>query len=397
MLPVDKDTGVHINVGVVDFHNISIVKDYFARLNVPLTNPGPYLYPTLLFDFDTGFPVPGYVPASQAAVSAALLAYIDIIATNYSYLQAGYFLPDPVPEELLIPFGEFATRHGLQAAVQTLNQFLQNDGNIWEVPTVQILKACDITLVQSALTGFLTVTSGDTQDLYTSATAVLGQDVLYSSEVTQMNRSEYDGVSLVVQTPSGRKLVWAKRLIVTIPPILDLLYAFDLSSEETSIFGKFLARGYYGAIFTHSGINDTELYTNIGTHTPFNLQVLPGIFTIQPTGLLHKHKVYFGTLDPTVSSQAAQQMIVEQIDTLQANGAFPADTPEFLFFTNHAPFRTFVAAEDIEKGFYRDLYGLQGQQNTFWTGASWMTQDSSLIWNFTEAQVLPAIIQSLDG
>ena len=129
-------------------------------------------------------PVPEYIPASEAAISAALLAYIHIIATNYSYLQAGYFLPDPVPEELLILFGEVVTRHGLQAAVQLFNQLLQNNGNLWEVPTVQILKACDITLAQSALTGFLIAASGDTQDLYTSAAAVLGQDVLYSSEVT---------------------------------------------------------------------------------------------------------------------------------------------------------------------------------------------------------------------
>lgn len=396
MLPVDKDTGVHINVGVMDFHNISLVKDYFARLNVPLTSPGPYNYSALNFDFNTGLPVSEYVPASPAAVGAALLAYIDILTTKYSYLQAGYFLPDPVPEELLIPFGEFATRHKLQEAVQIINQLLQNDGNIWEVPTVQIIKAFDITLAQATLTGFLTAASGDTQDLYTSAAAVLGQDVMYSSEVIQMDRSDYDGVSLVVETLKGKKLVRAKRLIVTIPPILDLLQAFDLSREEKSIFGKFQARGYYGAIFTHSGISDTESYTNIGAHTPFNLQVLPGIFTIQPTGLQHKHALYFGTLDPTVSSRAAQQMIVKQIDTLQAHGVFPTDTPKFLFFTNHAPFGTFVAAEDIKKGFYKDLYGLQGQQHSFWTGASWMSQDSSLIWNFTEMQVLPAVIKSLD-
>ncbi len=395
MLLVDKDTGTHINVGVVDFHNIPIVKDYFARLNVPLTTPGPYDYPTLLFDFDTGLPVPEYVPASQADVGAALLAYIDILTTKYSYLQAGYFLPDPVPEELLIPFGEFVTKYKLQAAVQIFNQLLQNDGNLWEIPTVQILKACDITLAQSAMNGFLTAASNDTQDLYTSAAAVLGKDVFYKSEVTEMNRTECDGVSFIVQTPTGKKLVRAKRLIVTIPPMLDLLHAFDLTKNEKSIFKKFQARGYYGAIFTHSGINDTVFYTNIGTHTPFNLQLLPGIFTIQPTGLPHKHTVYFGTLTP-VSSETAQQMIIKQINTLQTHGVFPADTPEFLFFTNHAPFRTYVPAEEIKKGFYRDLYGLQGRQSTFWTGASWMTQDSSLIWNFTEAQVLPAVMKALD-
>jgi hypothetical protein len=384
-------------MGVVDFHNISIVKNYFARLNVSLTTPGPYDYSTLYYDFDTGLTVPSFDPPSQDAVSGAMLSYINILSTNYSYLQSGYFLPDPVPAELLSPFGDFVNNHGLQGAVQLINQIIQNDGNLWEMPTVQILKACDITVAQAALEGFLVVASGDTQDLYTSAAAVLGDDVLYSSEVTRTDRSSQAGVSLVVQTSSGQTLVKAKRLLVAIPPLVDLLGAFNLTHEETSIFDKFLAWGYYAGLFTHSGINDTEFYTNVGTQTPFNLQVLPGIFTIQPTGLANKHSVYFGALNWTVSSQEAQQMIIQQIDTLQEHGIFPADTPEFLYFTNHSPFRLYVSAEDIKDGFYRDLYALQGKHNTFWTGAAWITQDSSLIWNYTETQVIPAIVQSLNA
>ena len=384
-------------MGVVDFHNISVVRDYFARLNVPLTTPGPYNYSTLLYDFSTGLPVPGYVTPSPADIGAAFQSYMNILATEYSYLQAGYYLPDPIPEELLIPFGEFVVNHGLQASVQLLNQLLQNDGNLWELPTIQVLKGCDISLAQSALEGFLVAASGDTQDLYASAAAALGQDVLYSSTVTRANRSDSGGVTLVVQTPSGEECVRAKRLLITIPPLPRLLGAFDLSTEESSIFGKFQALGYYGGIFIHSGINATTFYTNIGTSTPFNLQVLPGMFTIQPTGLPNKHKAYYGTLDATVSSPAAQQLIVDQIDTLQTQAVFPADTPRFLFFNNHAPFRLSVTADDIRDGFYRDLYGLQGTQNTFWSGAAWITQDSSLIWNFTETQVLPAVLRSLDG
>ena len=383
-------------MGVVDFHNISVVTDYFHRLDVSLTSPGPYNYSTLLYDFETGLSVPAYVPASQADIGAAFESYINIIATNYSYLQAGYFLPDPIPEELLIPFGEFVNRHGLQASVQLLNQVLQNDGNLWEVPTIQVLKSCDISLARSALEGFLVVASGDTQDLYTSAAAVLGQDVLFNAEVTQTSRNSSAGVDLMVQTSNGGKHVRAKRVIITVPPLPSLLGAFDLDDQEVSTFGKLQAKGYYGAVFTHSGINGTEFYTNIGTDNPFNLQVLPGIFTIQPTGLRNKHKAYLGTLDPLVSSSAAQQIIVDQINTLQDHGAFPADMPEFLFFNNHSPFRLSVAADDIRNGFYRDLYGLQGRRNVFWTGGAWITQDSSLIWNFTETQVIPAVLKSLE-
>jgi hypothetical protein len=44
----------------------------------------------------------------------------------------------------------------------------------------------------------------------------------------------------------------------------------------------------------------------------------------------------------------------------------------------------------IEAGFYTKLYALQGQRSTFYTGAAWNAQDSSMLWVFTEA-LLPAI------
>jgi hypothetical protein len=338
-----------------------------------------------------GYPYQDTVFPNQTAIDEALTSYIEILSTEYPYLQTGYFLPDPIPEELLIPFGEFATKHGLQAAVQFINQFIQNDGNIWEAPTVQVLMACDVNLVQSILTNFLTTASGDNQDLYKNAARILGTDVLYSSTVIQMDRSKKGSVSLVVQTPYGEKLVQAKRLIVTIPPMLDLLDSFDLSTQEVSTFSKFRARGYYAGIFKHSGVSDSLMYKNIGTNTPFNLPELPGMFQIMAIGIPGKHKFDFGTLDYRVTDQTAQQLILQQIQQLEAHNVFPADVPEFLFFTNHAPFRLFVDAEDIKTGFYRDLYELQCKQNTFWTGAAWITQDSSAIWNFTEA-LLPSIV-----
>ena len=386
-----------MNVGVLAFHNISVVIDYFARLKIATINPGAYDYSTHYYDFETGLRVPGFVPASDAEVGAAIESYINILATKYSYLQTGYFFPDPVPEELLIPFGEFVNIHGLRALMPVLNLLLQNIGNLWEVPTVQVLKSCDISLAQSILDGLLSVASGDTQDIYTSATQALGEYVLYNSEAVQVDRSLPGEVYLVVQTPNGKQIVKVRRLIVTIPPLLDTLRGFDLSCDESSVFSKFKSRGYYGAIFKHSGISEKESYTNIGTHTPFHLETQPGMFMIAPLGLPRKHIAYLETLDASVSSQQAQDLMVKQINTLQSKGVFPADKTEFLYFTNHAPSRLYVTAEDIRDGFYRDLYGLQGHHDTFWTGAAWITPDSALIWNFTETQVLPAVVHSLQG
>ena len=184
---------------------------------------------------------------------------------------------------------------------------------------------------------------------------------------------------------------------MTIPPLLSTLQAFNLTTAESSLFSKFQARGFWGAVIKHSGLSKSDFYTNVGAHTPFSLLHLPGLFTIQPSGIPDQHLTWLGTLDASPPNQEAQRMIVEQIDTLSSKGVFPNDTTEFLYFTNHSPFRLYVSAEDIKNEFYRDLYALQGQQSTFWTGSAWVTQDSSLIWNFTETQVLPAVVKALRG
>ena len=125
--------------------------------------------------------MPTFHPPTPAEISAALETYVNILTTKYSYLQAGLFLPDPVPEELLAPFGDFANKYGIGPAMQLFNLALENDGNIWEVPAVQAIKECDISLAQAFLSGFLSMASGETQDIYTSAARVLGQDVFYNS------------------------------------------------------------------------------------------------------------------------------------------------------------------------------------------------------------------------
>ena len=50
-----------------------------------------------------------------------------------------------------------------------------------------------------------------------------------------------------------------------------------------------------------------------------------------------------------------------------------------------------VPADDIANGFYKALNSLQGRNGTFYTGAAFQTNDSSLIWSFTES-LLPKIL-----
>jgi NAD(P)-binding Rossmann-like domain len=379
---IDKTTGEAINVGASMFHNISIVIDYFKRLGVPLVPPPNSGVKISYLDFDTGKPVPQFTPASTTAIKQALNIYARILAANYSYLEAGYYLPDPVPPELLIPFGDFATQYGIGAIVPLLNLYNQNNGELWKEPTLYVIKAFGLALIQAFQQGF--VTSHNVYDLYTSAAKVLDGNILDSASIISMNRRASNAVKLIVNTPSGRKLVRAKKILMTGPPLIDNLQGWDLSDAERGTFTKFSSLGYFGAIVSNTGISQATYFENIGAQNPFFLNSLPGCYAIGPTNLVNQHSVYYGTPAP-VSDGDAQDGITHQINQLADGGSFPAAATDFLYTTNHSPYRLYASVDDIKNGFYKNLYALQGTRNTFWSGAAWMTHDSSMVWTFTAA------------
>jgi hypothetical protein len=87
--------------------------------------------------------------------------------------------------------------------------------------------------------------------------------------------------------------------------------------------------------------------------------------------------------------------ILAYVKKLQDNGFAEKvhGEPKFVRFNSHTPFELTVPPEQIANGFYRELYGLQGYRNTWYTGAAFHTQDSSMLWNFTESYVLPALLK----
>ena len=87
--------------------------------------------------------------------------------------------------------------------------------------------------------------------------------------------------------------------------------------------------------------------------------------------------------------------IIAAVQRIQgARGIPTTKVPEFAIFANHAPFNMMVSNEAIRAGFYEDLYKLQGERHTWYNGASFHTQDSSVLWRFTE-ELLPRILKDL--
>ena len=272
--------------------------------------------------------------------------------------------------------------------------YAQGFGHTYDTPTVYIFRYFSSQVLNGIKTGFVTTRAHDNSQLYERARNVLGDNVLLESRVISTRRTGSD-VRLVVHTPSGKKLVKARKIVATIPPLLENLSGFDLSSKEHSVFSQFHGHGYFTALLRKTGIQNSTTVNNVAPRTPFNFPSIPGAYTIAPTAIEGVFNALFGTFDSDVPDEKVKQDIVSTLDRLAAAGTIDGPSnPDFMAFKNHAPYELQVSTDAIKAGFYKDLYSLQGERNTFWTGAAFQAHDSSLCWNFTEA-LIPKIVEEL--
>ncbi|TVY47918.1 Beta-cyclopiazonate dehydrogenase, partial [Lachnellula occidentalis] len=379
----DPKTGGTTDLGVLIWHNSTLVRAFFDRLNVSLITSSLGTLgsngSTAYIDFQTGKPVPAYSPAVPIA---ALTKYAEVLA-QYPYVASGFDLPYPVPDDLLMLFGDFVVEYGLQDLVGLLGSFTQGFGDILKMPTLYIFKYFGLDLISSLQTGFLTTALHDNSLLYENASADLGQDVVLSSTILAVDRSGNDGVKVIIKTPSGITFIKSRKLIFTIPPKVKNLQGWDLDCNETSLFGQFSNFGFYAGILRNSGIPDNLSITNVSPNTPYNLPPLPAIYTITPSGVAGLLSLTFGSVSDLADEEAKQQ-IISSVENLQVNRTGP-NNPELAMYSSHTPYELTVPASAIAGGFYKSLYSLQGERHTWYTGAAFHIHDSSQLWQFTEA------------
>jgi hypothetical protein len=396
----DPVTGKSFDYGVISFDNIAVVNNYFNSFGLLLT---PLSFQGGVQDFANfkdGMIVqlPASVPwTNQTAQGLALFAYGEQLA-KYPFLVNGFDLPSPVPEDLLITYGDFLQKYNLEALADTAFTFIQGVGNILAQPTLYIMKYFAEITVQNILGtggGFLTTANQDNQELYNKAQAKLGSDALVSSNVLWIGRDD-DGVSVVVSTPSGKKLIKASELLIAIQPKLDSLntLGMDLDPVEQHLFGQFNNSYYWDMVIRNSGIPDNISLNNVDPAATLALPPLPGLYGVDSSGLPGLHTAYYSSPFYISDEQVKADTLAAIARIVKANG-YTAGNPEFAGFNNHAPFELTVSVDAIRDGFYSKLNALQGRRNTWWTGATWQAHDSSQIWNWTEYTLLPKLVASL--
>lgn len=381
----DPATGTKTEAGLVVVRPSTTSQEYFARFNIPLVrfNP-PMPDSTLYVDFSTGKKV-NFTPSDP---SQAFAAYAVQLA-KYPFLDNGFDLPDPIPADLLLPFGDFVKKYNLSAMVMLVSKLGQGLGDLLYQPTLYVMKNFGATALEGFAKGFLVPASGDNSEIYVKALAELDDDVLLSSCVLSTRR-EQDSVKVLIKTPTGQKIIEAKTLLVTIPPKLDNLQGFDLDARETSLFAQFSNSAYYTFILRNTGIPDNHCLINVAMDAREKLPDLPGIYEITPTGVPNLVNLKYGSPVP-MPEKLVEQDVMDSLARLRKAGTVYTTTPEIALFSSHTPFELTVPVTAIKNGFYKELNGLHGHRNTYYTGAAFQAHDASLIWEYTNT-ILDKII-----
>ncbi|PWY90409.1 putative FAD dependent oxidoreductase [Aspergillus sclerotioniger CBS 115572] len=374
-------THLPIDYGVTYYQNLSIVRSFFTHFNIPLSYSA-FDFPTDMFDFTTLAPIP---PTSSNVSTAAMNRYMDILA-QYPYLKVGWELPDPVPEELLKPFGEFMAEHGLLDALRELGAQIDPLGDWPNKPTVYVMKFMNRDVLEGGRKGFVRPEGRDNSLLYERAERQLSGSggVMVGVRVLSVVRDDSSGVVVTFRQSDGEVVtVKGERLIVAIQPSIPGMSAFDLSPQEKNLFSQFHYTFFYTALIRVKGLPTNTCYMNRGADDPFLLPRLPGMLQLKPTddGEL---KVANYMSHTALSEEEVKRGILHDLESIRKRSGVEFPEPEFLALGDHSPYDLAVGGEAIRKGFYRELNALQGVRRTYYTAGTWESFSTPQIWEFTE-------------
>lgn len=155
----------------------------------------------------------------------------------------------------------------------------------------------DLTFLNGFVGGFITTARHNHGELYEKALAEqLESNALLNSTVIYANRpSDNSGVSLVVDTPNGLKLILASQILVSITLIIPNMQPFSLDDREFDLFQRFVYSSYYTYLFNNTSLPSGQKFENVGINTAHNLPHLPGAYAINPTAVDDLFYFWYGS------------------------------------------------------------------------------------------------------
>lgn len=177
---VDPKTGIPYDYGVKSFIDTGNATGFFERFNIPMGKLSSKRLTTEYINFQNGNVV-DFTPPPFADQLTALAKFLEVVEPWEHLMQPGYYnFPPPgaIPEDLLIPFGDFATKHGIEKAVPLIYQTTGFGlGNMSKETTLFVLQAFGASMARSMLgkQASFVPASGRNQDLYDAIGKHLGK------------------------------------------------------------------------------------------------------------------------------------------------------------------------------------------------------------------------------
>ncbi|RYP67272.1 hypothetical protein DL771_007361 [Monosporascus sp. 5C6A] len=403
--------GTPVDYGVFSFVDYGDASAFFARLNISTAPPLRFPSATRHIDFKTGEELTSYVSPERTDVAAALEVYLEQCEKYEHMLVPGLWdFPEgaDIPGDLLMNFGEFATKYGIEAAIPAIiTSTGLGVGKIADELTITVMQTFggQMARVLLDLQGSFVPASRRNQDVYDAIAALLGDDdVLYSTTAVSSERGE-DGVTVTVRNSEDGSLatVHAARLLIAIPPLPDLLGPFDLDAQEEAVFSQWeYTREYVALVRSPFLTARNESVANLPLAAqPSNYLRTPDVPFVDKFVLLGGQDELVRSVivgDEALDAHGARLLLRTQFDALVAgsDAASPAGTEEELevvAFADHGPMHLHVSAESHRRGFFQSLYALQGRRSTWYTGSAFASNFQTVLWEYNEI-LLPQMLGS---
>lgn len=383
---------------------------FVNRFGIETMAPPRLALNTEYIDFKTATPLE-YVGPTSAEQRAALEIYLALCEKYEHMLNPGYWeFPEPgnIPEELLINFGDFAKRHGMEAAVPIIWRVgAMGVGDATKVMTFYVMQTFGAPLTRNFL-GLATSwvpSTGRSQDLYDAIDAHLGKDVYRSSTVIDAKRKKCGVHATVKNHKTGKTTeIHARALVIAIEPTTSNMKPFHLDEQELAVFNKFEYTNIWAGILSNEALPVGGSLTNMDPKVelpkPNNWLAYPDLPFSVRFDYMGGEKLFRIMIqgDSGMTDAGARAMIQADFERLIDAGILPEPKSrkiEYVAWESHGPMHARVSRPEIERGFIQDQYALLGRHSTWYTGGAFSMNFQTSLWEYNDV-MLPKLVASLE-
>ncbi|KAF2191713.1 FAD/NAD(P)-binding domain-containing protein [Zopfia rhizophila CBS 207.26] len=399
-------TNTTIEFGVQSYIRYGPAPSFFERFGVDTITFASRRLTTINVDIETGKALAGYTPPPSNATTEAFKTWLQFVEKYEPFMEPGYWNfppPDAIPADFLIPFGEFAKKQNIEAAVPRIAAISDvGAGGLKDALTLYVIQAFGAPITRGLLENSLFVPVGSNSLLYQRAYDLLKKDVYLESSIKEVERNP-SGVRIIIKNKDGAVLIKAKRVLWTPYPSHEKnLENFDEDEKEIQVFGPWIPSWSFVGILSIPCIpeNYSIAYLSPAAVPSNYLAIRDYPYTLRfdstgPSGL-GLFRALFST-NYSITHLEAKETITQNIQKLVTAGTlnYTGDCEvEYKAFVDHIGVIWPQGKEELENGFVQKLYGLQGYRSTWWSGRSWGGYYTSNVWSFTDT-VLERMLKEL--